>query len=165
MTPLRCRHCAALPPLRCHCLRFRSTDAAAAATAAVAAAVARCATTACAAASALPLSMPPPLRCRRNCAAATALPQLRCRNCAAACVRHCRRRCRRRCCRRPLRCAAAAASDAGRLISTTSLATQKRERPGRREKIRADLKKCNESWSIGRGRLARETLAINWRGL
>ena len=40
-----------------------------------------------------------------------------------------------------------------------------RERPGRREKIMSDLKKCNESWSIGRGRLARETLAIKWRGL
>ena len=40
-----------------------------------------------------------------------------------------------------------------------------RERPGRRGKIMSDLKKCNESWSIGRGRLARETLAIKWRGL
>ena len=38
---------------------------AAAATAAVTAAVARCAATACAAAAVLPLSMPPPLRCRR----------------------------------------------------------------------------------------------------
>ena len=28
------------------------------------------------------------------------------------------------------------------------------------KKIRSDLKNCNESWSIGRGRLARETLAI-----
>ena len=36
---------------------------------------------------------------------------------------------------------------------------------GEAGKIRSDLKKCNESWSIGRGRLARETLAIKWRGL
>jgi hypothetical protein len=40
-----------------------------------------------------------------------------------------------------------------------------RERPGRREKIMSDLKKCNESWSIGRGRLARETLTIKCHGL
>jgi hypothetical protein len=40
-----------------------------------------------------------------------------------------------------------------------------RGRAGRREKIRADLKTCNESWSLCRGRLARETLAIKWRGL
>ena len=36
---------------------------------------------------------------------------------------------------------------------------------GEAGKIRLDLKKCNESWSIGCGHLARETLAIKWRGL
>jgi len=34
---------------------------------------------------------------------------------------------------------------------------------GEAGKIRSDLKKCNASWSIGRGRLARETLANKWR--
>jgi hypothetical protein len=34
-----------------------------------------------------------------------------------------------------------------------------------REKIRSDLKNCNASWSLCRGRLARETLANKWRGL
>ena len=34
---------------------------------------------------------------------------------------------------------------------------------GEAGKIRSDLKKGNESWRIGRGRLARETLAIKWQ--
>ncbi len=39
------------------------------------------------------------------------------------------------------------------------------KKPERREKIRSDLKNCNESWSLCRVRLARETLAIKWRGI
>ena len=32
-------------------------------------------------------------------------------------------------------------------------------------KIRSDLKNCNVSWCLGRGRLARESLANKWRGI
>ncbi len=75
--------------------------------------------------------------------------------------------------RRATKAAVAAVCGGGvRLFSVTSDSTLRGEMKrymskicGEEGKIRSDLKNCNESWSIGRGRLARETLAIKWRRL
>jgi hypothetical protein len=88
LPPPRCRHCAALPPLRCHCLRYHCHCLCCNCRRCCR----NCADTACAAACfrrRCPTAAPPlPRCCHRRCtaavnASATPLTPPRCRHCAA----------------------------------------------------------------------------------